>query len=63
VNKGKPLRKVADVRKQCLVTVRLDEPTLYRMGRKVPSEYKTVSALIRAGIDEILNDKNSGIER
>jgi hypothetical protein len=42
-------------RRQRVITIRLDQPTRDRINRKIPSEYRTLSALVRAGIDEILN--------
>jgi Arc/MetJ-type ribon-helix-helix transcriptional regulator len=41
-------------RRQRVITIRLDQPTRDRINRKIPSEYRTLSALVRAGIDEIL---------
>ena len=36
------------------ITVRLDQPTRERINRRIPSDYRTLSALVRAGIAEIL---------
>jgi Arc/MetJ-type ribon-helix-helix transcriptional regulator len=36
------------------ITVRLDQPTRERIDRRVPTDYRTLSALVRAGIAEIL---------
>ena len=46
-------------RKRKVITVRLDQPTRDRINRRIPSDYRTVSALVRAGIDEILTSKDS----
>ena len=41
-------------RKRHVLTIRLDQPTRERIGRRIPTDYRTVSALVRAGIDEVL---------
>jgi Arc/MetJ-type ribon-helix-helix transcriptional regulator len=46
-------------RRQRAITVRLDQPTRDRINRKIPSDYRTLSALVRAGIDEILARQGS----
>jgi Arc/MetJ-type ribon-helix-helix transcriptional regulator len=63
MNRAKPLRKVANPHKQRVVTIRLDEAILDRINRRVPDDYRTVSALVRAGIDEILTNENSSNSR
>jgi Arc/MetJ-type ribon-helix-helix transcriptional regulator len=41
------------------ITVRLDQPTRERINRRIPSDYRTLSALVRAGIAEILGRRES----
>jgi hypothetical protein len=41
------------------ITVRLDQPTRERINRRIPSDYRTLSALVRAGIAEILARQES----
>jgi hypothetical protein len=41
-----------------VVTVRLDQTTRDRIVQRVPENYRTVSALVRAGIDEVLAKKD-----
>jgi Arc/MetJ-type ribon-helix-helix transcriptional regulator len=41
------------------ITVRLDQPTRERINRRIPSDYRTLSALVRAGIAEILARQQS----
>lgn len=49
----------SDDRKRWVITVRLDQPTRDRMNLKIPADYRTVSALVRAGIDEVLTNRRS----
>jgi Arc/MetJ-type ribon-helix-helix transcriptional regulator len=41
------------------ITVRLDQPTRDRINRRIPSDYRTLSALVRAGIAEVLDRRES----
>lgn len=41
------------------ITVRLDQPTRERINRRIPSDYRTLSALVRAGIAEVLDRRES----
>jgi Arc/MetJ-type ribon-helix-helix transcriptional regulator len=41
------------------ITVRLDQPTRERINRRVPTDYRTLSALVRAGIAEVLERRES----
>ena len=45
------------------ITVRLDQPTRERINRRIPSDYRTLSALVRAGIAEILARQESAGRR
>jgi Arc/MetJ-type ribon-helix-helix transcriptional regulator len=41
------------------ITVRLDQPTRDRINRRIPTDYRTLSALVRAGIAEVLDHQES----
>jgi hypothetical protein len=45
------------------ITVRLDQPTRERINRRVPTDYRTLSALVRAGIAEVLERRESAGRR
>jgi Arc/MetJ-type ribon-helix-helix transcriptional regulator len=45
------------------ITVRLDQPTRERINRRIPSDYRTLSALVRAGIAEVLDRRESAGRR
>ncbi len=45
------------------ITVRLDQPTRERINRRIPSDYRTLSALVRAGIAEVLDHRESAGRR
>jgi len=45
------------------ITVRLDQPTRDRINRRIPTDYRTLSALVRAGIAEILARQESAGRR
>ena len=45
------------------ITVRLDQPTRDRINRRIPSDYRTLSALVRAGIAEVLDHPESAGRR
>ena len=53
----------SDDRNRRVITVRLDQPTRDRMSRRIPTDYRTVSALVRAGIDEVLTNRRSADRR
>jgi Arc/MetJ-type ribon-helix-helix transcriptional regulator len=45
------------------ITVRLDQPTRERINRRIPTDYRTLSALVRAGIAEVLDHRESAGRR
>jgi Arc/MetJ-type ribon-helix-helix transcriptional regulator len=45
------------------ITVRLDQPTRERINRRIPTDYRTLSALVRAGITEVLDRRESNNRR
>jgi Arc/MetJ-type ribon-helix-helix transcriptional regulator len=45
------------------ITVRLDQPTRERINRRIPTDYRTLSALVRAGIAEVLDRRESAGRR
>jgi hypothetical protein len=45
------------------ITVRLDQPTRDRINRRIPTDYRTLSALVRAGIAEVLERRESAGRR
>ena len=50
-------------RKTSLITVRLDQPTKDEINFRIPGDYQSLSALVRAGIDEILANSNPSNSR
>ena len=50
-------------RKPRVVSFKLDVATRDEIGRRVPAEYPSLSALVRAGIAEILAKQNRSANR
>ena len=50
-------------RKPRVVSFKLDVATRDEIGRRVPADYQTLSALVRAGIAEILAKRSRSTSR